>query len=66
MVEITSLRDQLREKEREMEEITKSWQERLRQSEERKQEEAKMLEVRHRGGVTCTWGHRDGVTCTCH
>ncbi|XP_052214785.1 kinesin-like protein KIF14 isoform X2 [Dreissena polymorpha] len=49
MVEITSLRDQLREKEREMEEITKSWQERLRQSEERKQEEAKMLE---KSGVT--------------
>ncbi|KAL4216665.1 cerebellar granular layer structural organization [Mactra antiquata] len=49
MMEITSLKDRLKEKEREMEEITKSWQERLRLSEERKLEEAKQLE---KAGVT--------------
>jgi len=52
MEEITSLRDRLREKEREMEEVTRSWQERLRQSEERKQEEARLLEV---GGGTLAY-----------
>ena len=46
MMEIDSLKDRLRQKEMEMEEITKSWQERLRLSEERKQEEAKLLEVK--------------------
>ena len=50
MVEICTLKDKLQEKEREMEEITKSWQERLRQSEERKQQEAKSLEVRALSG----------------
>jgi len=52
MEEITSLRDRLREKEREMEEVTRSWQERLRQSEEWKQEEARLLEV---GGGTLAY-----------
>ncbi|XP_053380298.1 kinesin-like protein KIF14 [Mercenaria mercenaria] len=49
MVEISTLKDKLKQKEQEMEEITKSWQERLRLSEERKQEEAKQLE---KAGVT--------------
>ena len=45
LAEISSLREQLLEKEREMQEITKSWQERLKKSEERKVQEAKSLEV---------------------
>ena len=45
LAEISSLRDQLLEKEREMQEMTKSWQERLKKSEERKVQEAKSLEV---------------------
>ncbi|XP_052815174.1 kinesin-like protein KIF14 [Mya arenaria] len=49
LAEISNLKDQLREKEREVEEVTRSWQERLRQSEERKAEEAKQLE---KAGVT--------------
>ncbi|XP_060602452.1 kinesin-like protein KIF14 [Ruditapes philippinarum] len=49
MLEIVTLKDKLRQKETEMEEITKSWQERLRLSEERKLEEAKQLE---KAGVT--------------
>ena len=43
--EIDSLKDQSVLKEREMEEIRRSWQERLRQSEERKVAGAKLLEV---------------------
>ena len=45
LAEISSLREQLLEKEREMQEMTKSWQERLKKSEERKVQEAKSLEV---------------------
>ena len=46
LAEISSLREQLLEKEREMQEMTKSWQERLKKSEERKVQEAKSLEVK--------------------
>ncbi|KAJ8300829.1 hypothetical protein KUTeg_022348 [Tegillarca granosa] len=42
--EIASLRDQLLSKEREMDEIKRSWQERLKKAEERKMQEAKQLE----------------------
>ncbi len=47
LAEISSLREQLQEKEREMQEMTKSWQERLQKSEETKMQEAKSLEVMH-------------------
>ena len=46
LAEISSLREQLLEREREMQEMTKSWQERLKKSEERKVQEAKSLEVK--------------------
>ncbi|KAK3605860.1 hypothetical protein CHS0354_017764 [Potamilus streckersoni] len=45
LAEIVCLRDQLKAREKEMEEMTRSWQERLKQSEERKLEESKLLEV---------------------
>lgn len=44
LVEISSLKQKLSEKEREMAEITRSWQERLKQSEQHKLEESLLLE----------------------
>ncbi|XP_069122057.1 kinesin-like protein KIF14 isoform X2 [Argopecten irradians] len=44
LVEIASLKERLLTREREMEEITRSWQQRLQQSEERKVAESKQLE----------------------
>ncbi|KAK3605864.1 hypothetical protein CHS0354_017768 [Potamilus streckersoni] len=49
LAEIVCLRDQLKAREKEMEEMTRSWQERLKQSEERKLEESKLLE---KAGIT--------------
>ena len=44
--EVAALREQLARKEEEMEQMTRSWQDRLARSELRKQEEARLLEVR--------------------
>ncbi|XP_025113776.1 kinesin-like protein KIF14 isoform X3 [Pomacea canaliculata] len=48
MAEIAMLREKLVSKEKEMDDLSRSWQERLRQAEERKEEESKQLE---RSGV---------------
>ncbi|XP_046376200.2 kinesin-like protein KIF14 [Haliotis rufescens] len=44
LIEIATLRDRLMEKEREMDEMSRSWQERLRRSEEKKVAEGRVLE----------------------
>nr|KAG5712585.1 hypothetical protein BaRGS_011559 [Batillaria attramentaria] len=46
LAEITMLREKLMSKEKEMDELSRSWQERLRQAEARKLEESKQLEVK--------------------
>ena len=58
LAEIACLRSQLTQKEKEMEEMTKSWQDKLKRSEQRKREEAQSLE---KAGVSFQVGTKNAV-----